>query len=245
MFKHGWRPDRIDSRDLLYRKIAPPRTTALPDFVDLRGKCSPVESQGELGSCTAHALAGAVEFLEIQAGLPITPVSRLFIYYNERSIEGDINEDNGAQLRDGIKSLVSAGVCPETDWPYDISKFTNTPSTQAYEDAKAHVITSYHRLLSLDDMLGCLAEGFPFIFGMTVFQSFESDMVAQDGVVPMPLHREKQLGGHAVLAVGFNKVAQRFIVKNSWGKSWGQGGFFTIPFEYLESYADDFWTVRQ
>lgn len=242
-FKHGWRPDKIDPRDHLYRKIAPPRTAPLPDSVDLRPKCSPVENQGSLGSCTAHALAGAVEFLEIKSGLYPTPASRLFIYFNERDMEGDVSEDGGAEIRDGVKSLNQIGVCPEPDWPYDAEKFAEKPPAPCYTTAEAHRIASYHRLLSLDDMLGCLADGYPFVFGFTVFSGFESEETAKTGIVNMPALGEENLGGHAVLCVGYDKPSQRFIVRNSWTDSWGQAGYFTIPMEYIETLADDFWVI--
>jgi len=117
---YGWVPDRPDYRDKLYSAIAAPPKT-LPAKVDLRAGCSPVEDQGQLGSCTANALVGNLEFLEKKAGHTVTDLSRLFIYYNERSMEGTINEDSGAAIRDGVKSLVNLGVCPEKSWPYTIS----------------------------------------------------------------------------------------------------------------------------
>jgi len=113
---YGWLPDLPDHRDLMYAAIAP-RLPRLPAKVDLRPKCSAVENQGKLGSCTANALAGAVEFLEVKDGANFVDLSRLFIYYNERVIEGTVTEDSGAFLRDGIKSLAKQDVCPEPDWP--------------------------------------------------------------------------------------------------------------------------------
>lgn len=243
--KYGWKRDAVDPRDLLYRKIAAPRTEPLPDHVDLREKCSPVENQGQLGSCTANALVAALEFLEILNGQAYVDLSRLFVYYNERAMEGSVNEDSGAQIRDGVKSLVQLGVCPESEWPYDVGRFTQKPTDAAYALAKDHVVTSYHRLLNIEEMLGCLADGFPFVFGFTVFKTFESDAVRETGVVPMPMHGERNLGGHAVTAVGYDRDSRRFIVRNSWGTGWGQRGYFTMPFEYVERYGSDFWTIRK
>src|SRR5882672_3101009 len=120
---YGWLPDLPDHRDRLYAAVH--RIAArLPRSVDLRPHCSPVEDQGDLGSCTGNALAGAVEFLEKKARIPLTNVSRLFIYYNERVIEHSVSEDSGAMIRDGIKTLVKQGVCAESRWPYVVSKFT-------------------------------------------------------------------------------------------------------------------------
>lgn len=243
---YGWLPDLPDHRDLMYSAIAP-RLRPLPEKMDLRPKCSPIENQGDLGSCTANALAGAVEFLEVKGGGRLVNVSRLFIYYNERVIEGTVKEDSGAFLRDGIKSLAKQGVCPEREWPYKIASFTRKPSAQCYKNAKKHQITSYHRINTVDEMRTCLAEGFPFVFGFTVYQAFESEAVAKSGVVNMPAADEKMVGGHAVMAVGYDNAERRFIVRNSWDTDWGMKGYFTMPYDYLDphsSLSDDFWTIR-
>lgn len=243
---YGWIPDIPDQRDFLYRAIMRP-SALLPEKVDLRTYCSPVEDQGRLGSCTAQALAGALEFLDVKNGDGYTDQSRLFIYYNERVIEGRPKEDSGAMLRDGIKSLVRWGSCPERDWPYTISAFAAKPSTAAYNKAKKHTITSYHRILSSDEMHSCLAEGYPFVFGFSVYEGFESPEVAQTGIVNIPKQGERQLGGHAVMAVGYDDRAKRFLVRNSWGTGWGIKGYFTMPYMYLSSsmLSDDFWTIRR
>ena len=240
---YGWIPDRPDHRDYLYSAIAP--KVKLPSKIDLRNECSPIENQGHLGSCTANALAGHLEFLGKISGQTYKDVSRLFIYYNERAIEGTVGFDSGAMIRDGIKVLAKYGVCPESSWPYDISQFTRKPAAACYKEGLKHRITSYHRLQVLSEMLNCLAEGFPFVFGFTVYESFESLKVAQTGIVPMPKKTERALGGHAVMAAGYDQKQKRFIVRNSWGTQWGQTGYFTMPYAYLETLADDFWTIRQ
>jgi len=241
---YGWIPDRPDHRDYLYRAIAP--RIKLPPKIDLRHECSPVENQGQLGSCTANALAGHVQFLELYKGKgTYTDLSRLFIYYNERAEEGTVDSDAGAMIRDGIKVLAQYGVCPEPVWPYDIAQFTRKPTASCYKQALKYRIESYHRLQTLNEMLNCLADGFPFVFGFTVYESFESLKVAQTGIAPMPKKSERALGGHAVMAVGYDQKQKRFIVRNSWGTQWGQAGYFTMPYQYLETLADDFWTIRQ
>jgi C1A family cysteine protease len=240
---YGWIPDRPDHRDFLYSAIAP--KVKLPPKVDLRAEDSPIENQGRLGSCTANALAGHLQFLEMVHRDPYQNVSRLFIYYNERAVEGTISVDSGAMIRDGIKVLAKFGVCAESEWPYDISQFTRKPSTACYKDGLKRRISSYHRLQTLDEMLNCLAEGFPFVFGFTVYESFESLKVAQTGIAPMPKKSERAVGGHAVMAIGYDQKQKRFIVRNSWGVEWGQAGYFTLPYAYLETLADDFWTIRQ
>src|SRR6202049_4854904 len=244
--RYGWIPDLPDQRDHLY--AAPPAfLAALPPSTDLRAACPAVYDQGQLGSCTANATGGAIEFDRLLQKLTDFVPSRLFIYYNERVIEGTVNSDSGAQIRDGIKTVASQGVCPEPEWPYDIAKFTQKPSAKAYTDAVTDRAISYQSLVQdLNQMKGCLASGYPFVFGFTVYESFESDQVAHTGAAPMPSPREKVLGGHAVMAVGYEDHPQRFIVRNSWGPDWGMGGYFTIPYAYLtdSNLADDFWPIR-
>jgi C1A family cysteine protease len=229
---------------LMYAAVRPIPAT-LPPSTDLRPLCAPVEDQGQLGSCTANALAGALEFLEKKDQKPFADLSRLFIYYNERVIEHSVNSDSGAMLRDGIKTLAKQGVCTEKKWPYVISKFKKKPVPACYKDAANHQILSYHRLNTVDEMRACLADGYPFVFGFTVYESFESQQVAETGVLEMPKHSERQVGGHAVMAVGYDDIQRRFIIRNSWGTSWGMQGYFTIPYDYLadRNLSDDFWTI--
>ena len=178
----------------------------------------------------------------------LTP-SRLFIYYNERVIEGTVQQDAGAQIRDGVKAVATQGVCFEQgpdSWPYDITKFADTPPPACYAAALPNTVLQYSRIVrTAQQFKGCLAGGHPFVFGFTVYESFESQAVAATGVVPMPAAQEKTLGGHAVLAVGYDDSQQRFIVRNSWGTGWGMEGYFTMPYAYLTSrnLASDFWTI--
>lgn len=242
---YGWVPDRPDYRDKLYASIAAP-PKKLPAKVDLCEYCSRVENQGQLGSCTANALAGNLEFLEKKAGRRATNLSRLFIYYNERAMEGTIDDDAGAMIRDGVKSLVKLGVCTESSWPYKIEKFTQKPPDKCYKTASDHQVTSYHRIIGLQQMRECLAEGYPFVFGFSVYEAFESEDVAKTGKLNLPEPSEKQMGGHAVLAVGYDDNDQRMVVRNSWGTNWGKKGYFTMPYDYIsnDNLADDFWTLR-
>jgi C1A family cysteine protease len=245
-YAYGWVPDLPDHRDYLYSAIRHvPR--GLPPRVDLRPYCSKVEDQGTLGSCTANALAGALEFLELRDKVQFTDLSRLFIYYNERVIGRSVKYDSGAMLRDGIKTLAKQGVCGERCWPYVISKFANKPSAASYKEATCHQITSYRRLLALDEMRTCLAEGYPFVFGFTVYESFESLKTAKTGIANMPKQGERAVGGHAVVGVGYDDKEQRFIIRNSWGPVWGMKGYFTLPYAYVadRNLSDDFWTIRR
>lgn len=239
--------DLPDARDYVYAAPLGRFPQGVPTAVDLRGECPPVYDQGQLGSCTANAIAGAIEFDQGKQGSQEFVPSRLFIYYNERVIEGTVSQDSGAQIRDGIKSVVTLGAPPETDWPYDPAKFAQSPPQSAFDDAKQDIVSSYSAVQQLLPQLqGCLASGYPFVFGFSVYESFESDTVAQTGVVPMPTSGEQTVGGHAVLAVGYDDSTRMFIVRNSWGSDWGLKGYFWMPYEYLltSNLASDFWTIR-
>jgi C1A family cysteine protease len=244
---YGWRPDFPDHRDLTFSPPAPPEV--LPAKVDLREKCPKIYDQGALGSCTANAIAAAIEFDQIKQGLPEFTPSRLFIYYNERVIEGTVRTDSGAMIRDGIKSINTLGAPPETDWPYKIGKFAARPPKRAFTDGKLHPAVSYARVGGVqrteEDLMKTLASGFPFVFGFSVFKSFESQDVANSGLVHLPGPDEELVGGHAVLGIGYDRAARLFQVRNSWAANWGDKGHFWMPFEYLtnNNLSDDFWVV--
>jgi len=244
---YGWVRDLPDARDFTYGAPLFRFPQGLPPSVDLRSEFPPVYNQGQLGSCTANSIAGAIEFDQRKQGVKEFTPSRLFIYYNERVMERTVSQDAGAQLRDGVKSVATLGAPPETDWPYDISKFAQKPPKQAYTDARSDLVTTYARVTQdLTQMRGCLAEGYPFVFGFTVYESFESQAVAKTGEVPMPTTGEAVVGGHAVVAAGYKDDQRVFIVRNSWSSGWGLNGYFLIPYEYLISphLATDFWTIR-
>jgi C1A family cysteine protease len=244
----GWRPELPDHRDLPYAamRLSLERPLALPPQVDLRPHCPPVYDQGQLGSCTGNAIAGAFQFDRRKQNLPDFVPSRLFIYYNERSMEGTVSTDAGAFIRDGIKSIAKQGACKESAWPYVISKFATQPSQSCYRTATKYKAVSYFRLnnANLDELKTCLAAGYPFVFGFVVYPSFFSGDT-NHGIVPMP-GDESTVGGHAVVAVGYNDANQRFIIRNSWGAGKGDQGYYYMPYQYLTtaSLSDDFWTVR-
>jgi len=244
-YAFGWKPDLGDARDIPFKASAATLQT-LPEQCDLTGKCPPVYDQGQLGSCTANAIAGAFEFDLKQQGLSDFIPSRLFIYYYERVLEHSIGYDSGASLRDGIKVVNKRGVCPETEWPYDISKFTARPPKACSIDALKERVINYRKIeQDPAQMRACLASGQPFVFGISVYQSF---MDAQDGTIPTPmsLPNDKPLNeGHALLAVGYDDTKEVFLFRNSWSETWGKQGYGTIPYAYLTSSdASDFWTIE-
>lgn len=242
--KFGWKRDLPDHRDIKFKVTVP---VELPPMVDLRDKCPPVYDQGELGSCTANALGGAYQFEEMKQGTENFIPSRLFIYYNERVIEGTVNEDNGAMIRTGMKTLVDKGVCPETQWPYIPSKFTSKPCSPCYKAALNNQVLQYLRISphTILEVKQCLALGYPVVFGFTVYDSMATPSVAKTGVVPMPGPNDSVMGGHAVLAVGYDDSKNALIVRNSWG-NWGLGGYFYLPYGYVSdpNLSADYWTIR-
>ncbi len=246
--RFGWIRDLPDPRDTFLAMPSPAMASSFPSAVDLRSKCPGLYDQGELGSCTANAIAGAIEFQLSKEGMSqvFTP-SRLFIYYNERVIRGTVSFDSGAALRDGIQAVTNQGYPPESIWPYNVDQFANPPSPDASSQAQGHkLFQAFCLQQNLDHLRNSLADGEPVVFGMTIFESFESAAVTASGVVPMPSMQESTIGGHAMMIVGYDDSAQMFWVRNSWGDTWGQGGYCQIPYAYLTNpqMASDFWTLR-
>lgn len=255
---HPSKPDPTVKKFTLYlRGFAP---AALPANATVQAQCPPIVNQGDLGSCTANALAGNLGFVELQqmkagSGPEVvkashfSPFSRLFIYWNERTIEGTTDYDSGAELHDGIKSLVEWGAAQEYLWPYSDNLMYQQPPAKVYSDAANHKISTYYSLSSLEDMKACIASGFPFVFGFTCYDELESEEVATTGVLPMPSPDEQPIGGHAVMAVGYDDATQMFTIRNSWGLGWGLNGsgYFLMPYAYLTdaNLASDFWTIRK
>ncbi len=244
--KYNWHPSLPDFRDK-FMKLQRAGSANLPPSVDLRPHCPRLYDQGQLSSCTANAIGAALEFEMMKQGQKVFTPSRLFIYYNERAMENNIPNDDGAVIRDGLKTVVKDGACPEDMWPYVPAKLPVRPDARCYTEGLNHQVLKYQRLnQTLDEFKGCLAAGFPIIFGISIFEGFESPEVARTGIVNMPKENEKDLGGHAILAVGYNDHDKRFIIRNSWGDKWGQGGYCTLPYEYMTNsqLASDFWTIQ-
>lgn len=249
--KFGWKRQLPDFRDINFMHLSGidlVKKRELPLSVDWRKICPAIYDQGQLGSCTANAIAALVEIDCIkQHRVPVWVPSRLFIYYNERFMENTVDSDSGAMIRDGIKSLNLYGYVPESEWPYVESKFAVTPATNVYTDALKNsvAIKDYGSVpQDLYDMKVAIASGYPIVIGFTVYESFMSAEVAKTGHVPMPHAGEQSVGGHAVLIVGYN--ASGWIVRNSWGSGWGMAGYFLMPFEYFtnQRLSGDAWVVR-
>ena len=217
--------------------------------VDLRDKCPQVYDQGKLGSCTANSIGFLYHYQELQQkNKDVFTPSRLFIYYNERKMEGHISTDSGAEIHDGIKSVHDLGVCDEKNWNYDIEYFNVKPSEFCYKQAKLHKALQYQAVKhNIEQFKLCLLHGYPVSFGFVVFESFESKETATSGIMSMPKKDEKELGGHAVALVGYDDDKKCFIVRNSWGTTWGDKGYFYMPYEFIQNkkWTNDFWIIKQ
>jgi C1A family cysteine protease len=244
MREYGLIRQREDSRD---HRLPRQEVKPLPRFMSLRKKCPPVFDQGELGSCTANAGAAARMMLTDTN----TELSRMFLYYQERALHGNEKKDSGAEMRDICKALSNDGICEERYAPYEPDKFDQRPSPLAYRNARQYTVSSYATFDgdTADDIqqirLYLATQKLPVLIGMDVYESFESHLVARTGFMPMPdTESEKLLGGHAVLIVGYNDMRRHLIVRNSWGPSWGDGGYFYMPYRYVEDkLAYDSWTL--
>lgn len=245
---YGWKKQKPDSRDK-YFTVPYSLITLLVTKVDLSDKMPPVFDQGQLGSCTANGICAALMFSRAMQGLPTWVPSRLFLYWLERSMEGDTNADDGAEIRDGIKATNTNGVCREATWPYDVTKYADRPTSVAFFEAGEFESVLYEAIdnTQINQIKGALAGGLPVVFGFTVYESFESDEVAASGIVNMPLPGEKELGGHCCVLIGYDDETTRFLGRNSYG-AWGMNGSgnFSIPYQYLTdpNLASDFWVIQ-
>jgi C1A family cysteine protease len=221
----------------------------LPAVVDLRRHCPPVYDQLHLNSCSANALAAALRFDEIMMGHEDVPgPSRLFLYYNERVLANVAKRDAPVSLRDGYRTIAKTGVCPERMWPYDPRRFRRTPTPNCYRAARRRTAIEYYRIRrAISHLRACLAERAPFVFAVAVHKSMMGRAVTRTGVVPAPTRHDPMVGGHALLAVGYEHVQRRFIFRNSWGSAWGDGGYGYLPYAFIASPALtwDFWTMRR
>ncbi len=221
------------------------KASKLPQKVDLRPYMTAVENQGSIGSCTANAAAGAYEYLiNRKQGINNYDVSRLFLYYNSRVLAGEEDNDAGAINYNVITSLQKTGICDEQMWPYDTRKFKQKPPKECYQVAKENRIDKFEYVeTDLEAWKSALAEGYPIFFGALVFSSISNP---RHGVVPMPRRGDQELGGHAMLCVGYSEPDRVFIVRNSWGEQYGDRGYCYIPYDYLMDEnlnSNDSWVI--
>lgn len=238
--RYGWKPQLPDHKDFLFK---PAPAKKLPPKVDRLTLAISAWDQGELGSCTGHGIGRVWAHRWLQEGRPFVMPSRLFIYYNERVLEGTVNEDDGASIRDGMKVLSKIGVPHEDLWPYRISQFAKKPPKTAFDQALTELALQYHAVEeTVDAMKAALAAGNPIVGGFNVFQSFMGADVATTGIMPMPGKDEKSDGGHCVCFDGYDDRDQTFWVANSWGEDWGQAGWFKMPYANILN-IDDLWVL--
>ena len=263
----GWEHDLPDFRDftaqtpevksvLSKSRLLKAKAAALPAAVDLRQWCSPIEDQGDLGSCTANAGVGLLEYYERRACGDHLDASRLFLYKATRDLLGWTG-DQGAYLRTTMKAMALFGVPPEQYWKYNIAAFDNEPPAFCYAFAQNYQALKYYRLdppdSSPSEVLSCiktyLAAGLPSMFGFTVYSSFPR-VGAGTGDIPFPQPGENVLGGHAVDAVGYDNARKigkdkgALLIRNSWGTAWGENGYGWLPYKYVEvGLVDDFWSL--
>ncbi len=252
----NWVPSLPERHVFAYRDVSALPT--YPPFLSLVPQMPPVRDQGQLGACTAFSCEAPLYVAQVNAKRQhVVSPSALFLYYNERLINGTVGSDSGANISDIYHASNVYGVVDESLYPYDVSKFTDTPPPSVYAAAvglKAHIYAPVPQLK--ENIIGCLHHGgFPVNFGISVYQSF---MDATDGNIPMPGTDETVLGGHALAIVGYNDTdsaqdgvpPRTFIFRNSWSAGWGAGGQYAgygfLPMSYVldSQLTTDFWMIR-
>ena len=272
-FGLGWVRDLPDFRDYSpeHEKIKPllkklnvlSTPASLPVKIDLRAWCAPIEDQGALGSCTANAGVGMIEFYEKKAYGVWLDASRLFLYKATRNLLGWTG-DTGAYLRTTMGAMALFGVPPEKYWPYKIASFDAEPTAFLYAFAQSFQALNYYRLDPvgttptnlLSQIKTNLAGNLPSMFGFTVYDSISQAKGAGKGKIPFPCSTDKVAGGHAIMAIGYDDTLAikntnggktttgALLIRNSWGTSWGEVGYGWLPYEYvLKGLAVDWWTL--
>ncbi len=211
---------------------ATPNLSNLPRQVDLREYCSPVEDQGQIGSCTANAVVGAMEYQQRKAGKPAVDLSRMFVYFNARRMAGTQNDDSGARISQGLAAFLAFGAPPEDTWPYDPNLIAKVPEEKVYGKALENVPNEYARVEGLDNVKASLAQGYPVVFAASLPERFWDDARAT-GRAPTPTKEEidavhTEFGTHAMLLVGYDDNAGEMLIRNSWGQDWGEKGYFRL-----------------
>lgn len=244
-YKLGCIPDIRNHADEVVSLVKP---RIFPPKVDLRLKMPAVYDQGQLGSCTANAAAAVYEYELVKQGLLDWKPSRLMLYYLERELENSISSDSGAMMSDGIKALITTGVCDERIWPYHIAQFRVKPNATAYAQAKNphhHALKARRLAMTLQDIKASLIGGNPPCLGFAVYSSFYD--IGSDGKMPLPQPGENLEGGHEVVVAGYDDTIRAGIIRNSWGPDWGDKGYFYMPYSYMidQMYAFDYWNISK
>jgi len=242
----GWHPGRPHVGDKWLR-FYPKQLAALPTTNARFSTLSPIWNQGQAGSCTAHGILRGYHFAAKKAGADVPMLSRLMLYFDERSIEGTTAQDAGAAISDGLATISKQGVCPESEWPYDLNHLYDAPPSQCYADAVKHEALDHAQVqVDLNQVKGVLAAGYPVIVGFTCYESLESATTAASGIVPLPGNFERQIGGHCVCLNGFWDDNQGLIgFDNSWGTSWGKSGSGFFPYQWFnQNLMSDFWVIH-
>lgn len=220
-------------------------TVRLPDKVDLRAHCSPVEDQLRTQSCVANAVIGALEYHILKAGRPLADLSRLFVYYNARRLSDSTMLDQGSFIHHGMAAVLAYGACEAALWPFMESMVIMQPPETAYQNARNYDAVQYARTPRGVPALTALAHGLPVVFGMYAPGEYY-DAAAQTGRMPRPdqVVPQKPPSGHAMLIVGYDLPARLYLVRNSWGHGWAEHGYCWIPFETIDAWSteEDFWT---
>lgn len=245
-FGTGWKPSLPDHRDFKLGVTIP--REELPRKVDLRSEIdwTPYH-QGEMNSCTAQAAANIMRFVNKKKGLPFNNPSRMFIYWVNRHQEDSADRDDGATMRSSMRTMAKYGVPDENHWGYSKTNLYVKPPKALYQEAVQNMVKIYMRVGTTQwEIKQCLAEGFPFIFGMMVYSSFMTQDVARTGIMPLPTPQDQSFGGHAVTCVGYDDDKRHYIILNSWGPGWGDAGYFYMPYDFMHSnLVADFFTIRQ
>lgn len=245
--KLGYIKDVLDPRDYTYAATNTTKPGVQSKF-SLKNALPPVLNQGNLGSCVSNAVSNTLLYIDFKNKRPRTILySRLFNYYNTRVLEGTVRIDSGCQIRDAIKVVNKVGSTDEQIWPYIIKKYVDRPVPLAYTDAIKKTVTKYRRVnQTRADIKSCISSGYPVIIGFLCFASMFTTACYKTGVIPMPKRGEQLYGGHCILLVGYDDATQTYEFQNSWGTMWGNKGFGTIPYAYIEnpSYASDFWMIE-
>ncbi len=220
---------------------------ALPPRVDLRPHCSPVEDQGNLNSCAGNAVVGALEYHQRKSGQRVADLSRLFVYYNARKIGGTETEDEGTYIHHVMAAVMAFGACPEQTWPYDEAKCKVKPEDPCYESALNFSAISYARTGFGGDAKSAVAAGLPIVFGT----SLPGEMLQVEGALTGMIKRPEggwppiPNSGHAMVIVGYDDGRNAWLVRNSWGPGFGEGGHVWIDYDVMTHYSHPhgFWTV--